>query len=315
MRLSRCISRGRLEEAEAFCRWLTERDQEGQSYRLPRRQERKQIRTSVGAGLPKDIGYWEDGTIAWSHTGPSWSLQKQVLTALTSSLDLFSGLDLDRALDLSRTCVSDFVHILAQARTLAHSLNCILDLTSAHSSDPKLARTLNRARALTSALTSNPDLVHDPDFTRALDPDLARALDRARALDPEGALDLDLACAFARDLDRARDVVVALAFNPSRLRYELDPDSIHNTLHRILGLFNTLDDTLNHFPILGLPRHFRGRNGARNLAHELNRELDRARTLGLNIDLDRARSLRHVFLLSVSDLVPGIPLRSHFLDV
>jgi len=106
----------RLGDAKAFCHWLTERDREGQSYRLPRQEECQQLQRALEARLPEDISYWEeDGSFVWPHGSPSRLLQVQVLKALTdrftSALARASALDLDLAHDLA----SDLTNYLARA--------------------------------------------------------------------------------------------------------------------------------------------------------------------------------------------------------
>jgi energy-coupling factor transporter ATP-binding protein EcfA2 len=152
----------RVENARAFCRWLTERDREGQFYRLPRGEERQMIKRSVGAMLPKDTGYWEeDGTIIWSHMGPSSSLKEQVVIAsdLASASDLARRLVHNCNLDLARNSDLNLVSVRVLARDLAFDL--------ARDLDPDPDSDLVRARKLANNLAFYLDSNRDSDLVRA----------------------------------------------------------------------------------------------------------------------------------------------------
>ena len=147
----------RLGDAKTFCHWLTERDREGQSYRLPRREERQQLQRALGAGLPVDISYWEeDGSIVWPHGSPSRLLQVQVLKALTDRFNLDFNLtsptrDLDRALDLAATSsapTAPATSSSAIARTPRRDLAFALALAStSHLAAPSHSHAIYLARA------------------------------------------------------------------------------------------------------------------------------------------------------------------------
>ncbi len=172
----------RKEDTKLFCQWLTERDREGQSYRLPRREERQQIQKALGTRLPADISYWEeDGSVVWSHGSPSRLLQEQVLKALIDHRALAIDRAIDRAIAIDRTLAStiDLDHArastiaLARATTSAIASEIARALAGEITSVNNLAIANEIARALAGEITSVNNL------GRALAGDLSRAISRA----------------------------------------------------------------------------------------------------------------------------------------
>ncbi len=175
--------------AEAFCTWLTYRDLEGWSYRLPTLDEHRELDqdSSIAPDLRPSMGYWlnnEKTRFAWiSNIPPSVAnsrqmIQGQVEIDLDLALELDYALIFDLALELDLTLILD--HDLAHdlARDLA--LTLILDHNLARDFDHArdLARGLDLARALVRDLT----LARTLDLARALAHDLARDLDLDHAL-------------------------------------------------------------------------------------------------------------------------------------
>ena len=184
----------RKEDAKAFCQWLTERDREGQSYRLPRREEHQQLQRVLGARLTVDVSYWEEnGSVVWSHGGPSRFLQEIVLK------DLMDRITQERNIAFTRTSTHErdlaSFRDLDRASSLASALDLALEGDRALALDRALASTLDRVLANTSDLT----------IVSTLD----RALERDRVLDLVLASTLDLAS--IRDLVFERDFALALA--------------------------------------------------------------------------------------------------------
>jgi hypothetical protein len=158
-------------DARAFCRWLTRRDPEGWTYRLPHREERHQGSQSLGAGTPEQFAYWtEEGVLVQPRGSQLLSLQEQVDT-LTNALTSDNALDLARA--LASILAGTFDRALDRARALDPDLTSIFDRARDYTRD--LARALDHTRALT--------LDRAPDFVSARARDLARDLSSDLTLD------------------------------------------------------------------------------------------------------------------------------------
>jgi energy-coupling factor transporter ATP-binding protein EcfA2 len=160
----------RSSDAEAFCKWLSERENTTWRYRLPEPHEldNEPLQEKEEVSECPWSGYWtlKEGkaTLALSQ-GDSVLLRKRIIEYLACDLDRDLARDLDRARER--------------------------DLAFDRERDPDL--TLNRDIDL--------DLARDRALDHALDhaPDRDRALDRVRVLAPGRTLALDLAL----DLDRA----------------------------------------------------------------------------------------------------------------
>jgi len=143
----------RPDQAQAFCGWLTERDPQGQSYRLPRQDEMGLINTSIGHDLPRETGYREDGkSFVWPHGTLSQSFLSKIFAhaIVTFTSTQSSTLASDLAVDLATDRAFTADRALVRVRDLNHSIILALDLASAL--NPDLKRTLVRARGLASDL-------------------------------------------------------------------------------------------------------------------------------------------------------------------
>jgi hypothetical protein len=113
-----------LENAEAFYRWLTERESQSLSFcttgRVSADQNLYRSRSS------RDTSYWEEeGTVDWSHRGPSGFLRKQAVTALARDLALV----LVSASASSTSLITDLDLVLASTREIS---SCLGDVPVAY---------------------------------------------------------------------------------------------------------------------------------------------------------------------------------------
>lgn len=146
----------RLSDAQAFCRWLTARDREGWTYRLPRQNEELWKEQFTGTDIPAEAGYWcEEGVLVWPKGGPpsSFDMHARFLIAhdfpLSQAHTRSLSIDLAVDADLIRTRALTFDS--DDARSLARELSYARDLTANRHLDNALAHARNLARTHDSA--------------------------------------------------------------------------------------------------------------------------------------------------------------------
>jgi hypothetical protein len=192
--------------AQAFCQWLTDRDEEGWQYRLPHAKEWAAEERMRESKLSPEIGYWveDEPFFEWSQREPSEALQRSLGRALMHDSDLAR------------------VHNLGPDYTLGPDLDLILDLNLDLALNPDLNSAFTLDRALSSAFARAlrrpfaPVLTLEGMFAR----DLALELDRARVLVHDLNLDrprtfdnvhvINNLHAIDRALDRALVLAIAL---------------------------------------------------------------------------------------------------------
>jgi energy-converting hydrogenase A subunit M len=183
----------RQSDAEVFCKWLKERENEEWKYRLPTQTETEIFpMKSFGIG---SLGYWIIGVdqFVWVGTIPDG------LLAIT----------LDRALDLAKHIENDYDHISDLAIHLSKRLNGVSDYIDDlakkldHSQAVSLASAIKTARDRASDLAKTVARDHILDLTIASDltDELARSLARVIAIEHDNTINLDSALKYIRSLN------------------------------------------------------------------------------------------------------------------
>jgi hypothetical protein len=309
----------RYSDAQAYCRWLTERDPDGWRYRLPRVGELEGSR-AVLDGLSAGGGYWA----ATGGSGRKFVPASRRACALGNVTvadwirrDLAVGRDLYE--ESARALVYDLATALGLDPTLerAHALELTQNLADVLGRDLERARDLDRALAdsLSSALDHARALDHGLDGVRArppvelvaqaheLDRILSVALYRAHAI-PRARR---LARATVRAHNQARELCVVIARASvsdvaSALLLTRNRSSATDHAHRLAqAIVGDLDhdaardlaSDLGYVHILSRVNHFdlaldlfRGRD---NIAPPL--DLDRLAELDLARDPDRVQEI------------------------
>ena len=183
----------RAEDAAAFCRWLTDRQQNGWTYRLPRLGE--ELAAGEDQGEIPATGYWvaSDSPDTYMVKGAPPPAMTYSTEQLSRDLELQLpdelGFDLDRSL----------ARLLARAQARARAEARVLDLD--------VDRPLRRSTELARDLEENPEvaLALGQTFARDFDPDLALTSYRAEGLsyhDPKLDSDRSTAHQLARILSK-----------------------------------------------------------------------------------------------------------------
>ncbi|MGB0386495.1 MAG: NACHT domain-containing protein [Ardenticatenaceae bacterium] len=309
-------------DAEAFCQWLTERDVQGWSYRLPIRGECEPIGTTEHVALAGESinnlieqpesknqllnawgGYWtcsETGSQYTLESKPTVelsisALEKRVRTDCNHAMlrERARTLDRDLDLDFERAFDREVGQQLENHRDVAYAL--ALELAQ----DDRLSHTrslaLNLSHALTQALNHTLELERNlsRDIARVLD--IERALVHARQLEHNQELGLKQQLTLHRDLRRVRELIHSL--NNIRAR------AINRALSRALARTRTealkcardearSRDFASEFNLHEVINRARGLNlklDNRIRAHAVNRARDLKRTLNLDRALEHDR--------------------------
>jgi len=167
----------RSSDAVAYCQWLTERDNDGWSFRLPT--VREGVAETIKIPMQNSLGYWvsannEQNQLNWIGTAPANARELDLVRAFALSIESIKP-DVDER-ERARSHAYDLLRLFELEQILKRPLDLDHDLS--------LAR--GRARENASILQSHPapdlamrlDQSLDRDFDRAID--LSRALERGR---------------------------------------------------------------------------------------------------------------------------------------
>ena len=210
----------RAEDAVAFCRWLTDRQQSGWTHRLPRLGE--ELDASEDQGEIPATGYWVASDSPDTYMVKGAPPPAMTYSAAQLSRDLALELPDEMAFDLDRSLARLLARAQARARAEARVLDLDLDRPLRRSTE--LARDLEENHEIALALGHT--------FARDFDSDLTLTSQRAEGLsyhDPN----LD------RDRSTAHQLARILSNRLSR------PSEQQRVLARALGVTLSLDHILD----------------------------------------------------------------------
>jgi len=206
---STCVLGVRFYGAQAFCRWLAERDKKGWVYRLPRTEEWEQMKAVGSFKLPESVAFWEEATgrLHWLSDGSSALFCEHILALLANSLSVLGGaaLRISFASVTSLTGVTWLMPVTMSAPAWT-TLSTTLPLRAIWPTTLLALVTLP-----ISALATLPTLVRLPATLLARDPDCAVALARTGVVAGAGTLARSLVLTLALILARVRPLTLAHA--------------------------------------------------------------------------------------------------------